>query len=295
MSICWSVLRHGLTIGLVALLVPSTPASAGKGDPWLVDGDYVNLRRAPTTSAEIKRQLSKGVEVIERARQGDWHQVEVESQGGVIGWVHNSLLRREVAVRPASLPTPKAPAALALRDAVVDKGASPDKASNPIIPADDDIIIKEMLNHVKRRQALPSEPKVKPRIGQSGREIIGPVPIRKPGDQSRVPTELVLASSDVKGLVDIEAMEIFRESVTYLNNRAWSVAGIKLFSEIEPIGGGVVQVKATEDWFEVPAIGQQSYLKTLLDRWSSAKDDGGPAGIMLVDADGDLLMHQTKP
>ncbi|MEM7045709.1 MAG: hypothetical protein AAF543_23095, partial [Pseudomonadota bacterium] len=78
-------------------------------------------------------------------------------------------------------------------------------------------------------------------------------------------------------------------------SRAWSVAGIKLFSEIEPIGGGVVQVKTTEDWFEVPKIGQTSYLNTLVDRWSSAKADGAPAGVMLVDPKGDLLMHQTKP
>ena len=151
-----------------------------------------------------------------------------------------------------------------------------------------------MLDHVKRRRKLPKEP-VAPKVGRSGREIISPVPIRKPGDQSRVPTELVLASSDVQDMIDLEAMEAFRDSVSYLNNRAWSVAGIKLFSEIEPVGGGVVQVKTTDDWFEVPTIGQESYLKTLLDRWSSAKDDGGPAGIMLVNAKGDLLMHQTKP
>jgi hypothetical protein len=147
---------------------------------------------------------------------------------------------------------------------------------------------------VNRRDLLPKDP-AEPRASHSGREIISPVPIRNPGDQSRVPTELVLASSPEIAGIDLEAMEQFRESVSYLNSRAWSVAGIKLFSEIEPIGGGVVQVRTTDDWFEVPKIGQASYLNTLVDRWSSAKADGTPAGVMLVDPKGDLLMHQTKP
>lgn len=261
---------------------------AEQGDPWRVSGDNVNLRRGPTTSAEIKLQLSNGAQVIERNQQGDWYQVEILKRDRLTGWIHKSLLRSDLAVEPASKPPSDYQPELVVRKAVVVK------PTPPFIAPDQDAIIQQMLDHVKRQRKLPKEP-VEPRVGQSGREIISPVPIRKPGDQSRVPTELVLASSDVQGMVDLEAMEDFRDSVSYLNNRAWSVAGIKLFSEIEPVGGGVVQVKTTEDWFEVPTIGQESYLKTLLDRWSSAKDDGRPAGIMLVDAKGDLLMHQTKP
>ncbi len=207
-----------------------------------------------------------------------------------VSWVGSmsSLLRRDFQVTPAAMPAGRDQPDLAVWQAVRAKPQA------PFIAPDEDAVIDEMLDYVKRRKKLPREP-VKPKVGQSGREIIGPVPIRNPGDQSRVPTELVLASGSLQDMVDPEAMETFRDSVSYLNNRAWSVAGIKLFSEIEPIGGGVVQVKTTDDWFEVPSIGQKSYLNTLLDRWSSAKADGGPAGIMLVDADGDLLMHQTKP
>ena len=187
-------------------------------------------------------------------------------------------------------PSPKSP--VAVRNAFKDRAVS---EPGPAIEAPDpEDVLEEMRGYVQRREQLPKDP-AEPRIGHSGREIISPVPIRNPGDQSRVPTELVLASSPEVAGIDVEAMEHFRDSVSYLNSRAWSVAGIKLFSEIEPIGGGVVQVKTTEDWFEVPTIGQTSYLNTLVDRWSSAKADGAPAGVMLVDPKGDLLMHQTKP
>ena len=274
--------------GFASLVVTTEAALAASAVSWIIAGDHVNLRRGPTTSAEIKRQLSDGQPVVEQRRQGVWFEVEVVGMNGLRGWVHQSLLREIAVVTPASRPDPTHEPYVAIR-----KAASV-KPKTPFVVPDEDVIIEQMLTHVKRRKKLPKEPK-KPSVGHSGREIIGPVPIRKPGDQSRVPTELVLASSGVLGNGDAEAMEAFRDSVSYLNNRAWSVAGIKLFSEIEPVGGGVVQVKTTDDWFEVPEIGQKSYLKTLLDRWSSARDDGGPAGIMLVDAKGDLLMHQTKP
>lgn len=285
---------------LTIITISADSVVAEPGDRWSVDGDNVNLRRGPGTGHEIKRQLRQSQEVIERKRDNEWRQVEVVGTDGLLGWVHQSLLSaakgvaktRTISTTPVEPldPEPKLP--LEIREAFLSKedpgSVSPEQLVDP------DVVLDEMRSYVKRRDKLPKDP-TPPKVGHSGREIISPVPIRNPGDQSRVPTELVLASSpDVVG-IDIDAMENFRESVSYLNSRAWDVAGIKLFSEIEPIGGGIVQVKTTDDWFDVPSIGQTSYLNTLVDRWSSAKADGAPAGVMLVDPKGDLLMHQTKP
>ena len=284
-------------------------AMAASGDRWSVAGDNVNLRRGPGTDHESKRQLRRGQDVVERGREGDWHHVEIPGVDGLLGWIHRSLLvsgSRDVKdnaatsspadvaanIASAKSPDPVPEALVELRKAVMEtNGVSEQSALGHVDP---DAVLQEMRSYVRRRDNLPKDP-VEPRATHSGREIISPVPIRKPGDQSRVPTELVLASSPEVAGVDIDAMEQFRDSVSYLNSRAWSVAGIKLFSEIEPVGGGVVQVKTTDDWFEVPKIGQTSYLNTLVDRWSSAKADGAPAGVMLVDPKGDLLMHQSKP
>lgn len=281
-------------------------ALAEPGDRWSIAGDNVNLRRGPGAGHEIKRQLSREQRVIERGREAEWRHVEVPGEEGLLGWVHRSLLavdpigpgKAPEATSSATAPDPEPRTPVAVRNAFQGKPSLED-IKNPITEpvaesAESDALLNEMSTYVKRRDKLPKDP-TPPRVGQSGREIISPVPIRNPGDQSRVPTELVLASSPEIAGIDIEAMEHFRDSVSYLNSRAWSVAGIKLFSEIEPVGGGIVQVKTTDDWFEVPKIGQTSYLNTLVDRWSSAKADGAPAGVMLVDPKGDLLMHQTKP
>jgi len=281
-------------------------AMAEPGDRWSIVGDNVNLRRGPGTGHEIKRQLSQSQDVIEHGRDDEWRHVEVVGTKGLLGWVHQSLLaaksgdaqRPVISVSPVSPPDPTPEMPLDVRKAFLGKeepGAEPPiEFVDPDELVDPDKVLDEMRSYVKRREKLPKDP-APPRVGQSGREIISPVPIRNPGDQSRVPTELVLASSPEVVGIDVDAMEDFRDSVSYLNSRAWSVAGIKLFSEIEPVGGGVVQVKTTKDWFDVPNIGQTSYLNTLVDRWSSAKADGAPAGVMLVDPKGDLLMHQTKP
>jgi hypothetical protein len=288
---------------IFGLLLPADSAAPAPGESWTIAGDNVNLRRGPGVGHEIKRQLNRGRRVIERGREGEWRHVELPGADGLLGWVHESLLEGgypEPAAASATSPdpsprrldpSPRAP--VALRQAFQEK--TPAKQPAPVKSfEDEEAILEQMRGYVNRREKLPKDPS-EPRVRHSGREILSPVPIRKPGDQSRVPTELVLASSPDAAGIDLEAMETFRDSVSYLNSRAWSVAGIKLFSEIEPVGGGVVQVKTTEDWYEVPKVGQTSYLNTLVDRWASAKADGGPAGVMLVDPKGDLLMHQTKP
>lgn len=296
-----------------------TPLSAGlavaePGDHWNIAGDNVNLRRGPGSGYEIKLQLSRPQHVIERGREADWRHVEVVGADDLFGWVHKSLLdvkrasHGKIEASPLSTTVPAPPAEMGSDHSpqtpvgvlnAFKTNTSFDDNNRPnlatiVETADPKGLLDEMSDYVKRRDKLPKDPST-PRIGQSGREIISPVPIRHPGDQSRVPTELVLASSPEVAGIDVEAMENFRDSVSYLNSRAWSVAGIKLFAEIEPVGGGVVQVTTTEDWFDVPKIGQTSYLNTLVDRWSTAKADGAPAGVMLVDPKGDLLMHQTKP
>ena len=295
-----------LTVMLISGMFSADSAVAASGDRWIIAGDNVNLRRGPGPGHEIKRQLNRNRNVVEHSRDGEWHHVEVVGTGGLLGWVHRSLLQRSDegagavpaalaspdAVSPPKLQDPSPRAPVKVRDAFKDKDVPLPEPALEV--ADPEAVLEQMRGYVKRREKLPKDPAT-PRVGHSGREIISPVPIRNPGDQSRIPTELVLASSNEVAGINLEAMEHFRDSVSYLNSRAWSVAGIKLFSEIEPIGGGVVQVKTTDDWFEVPKIGQTSYLNTLVDRWSSAKADGAPAGVMLVDPKGDLLMHQSKP
>jgi hypothetical protein len=94
--------------------------------------------------------------------------------------------------------------------------------------------------------------------------------------------------------IDPDSVQAFRGRLDYLNKRALMVAGIALFEDVRPVGGGVIQVSTTDAWSAMPPSGQQSYLNTLLDQWSAAKADGGPAGVVIVDPAGAVLMHKTK-
>ena len=90
-------------------------------------------------------------------------------------------------------------------------------------------------------------------------------------------------------------LERFRQSVDYLNSRALSVAGVGLFTTVETVGDGVVQVAATDAWSTIPPAGQQSYANTLLDRWAAARGHGGPISVQIVDPDGQVLLERTRP
>ena len=88
----------------------------------------------------------------------------------------------------------------------------------------------------------------------------------------------------------------FRDTVTYLNERALAIDGVDLFSEVKPAAPGVVQVVATEAWSSIPPAGRQSYANTLLDRWAAAKEGAGPVAVQIVDPNGEVVMEKkTEP
>ena len=89
------------------------------------------------------------------------------------------------------------------------------------------------------------------------------------------------------------AVKSFRETVAELNDRAVSVAGINLFSDVRSTGGGGVQVLATETWASVPEAGQSSYMNALFDRWQSMANGLGPLSLQIVDPNGQVMMERT--
>lgn len=94
---------------------------------------------------------------------------------------------------------------------------------------------------------------------------------------------------------ELVGVERFREAVTYLNGRAQEVAGVDLFTGVESAGGGTVRVVATDAWSTVPPAGRRSYLNTLFDRWSAARDGEEPVRVQIVDDGGDVVMERSEP
>jgi uncharacterized protein YraI len=118
-----------------------------------------------------------------------------------------------------------------------------------------------------------------------------PAPLRE--DATEPPTEAIApAAAPESGPVDLQR---FRDSVDYLNSRAQAVAGAGLFTEVEPLGGGAVQVGATEAFATLSPAGQRSYANTLLDRWAAASGRADQVTVQIVDDRGQVLMEESKP
>jgi hypothetical protein len=94
---------------------------------------------------------------------------------------------------------------------------------------------------------------------------------------------------------DLSELARFRETVSYLNERAVVLAGTDLFAEVKPGPEGAMQVIATEAWSSLPPAGRQSYANTLLDRWAATKASAGPAVLQIVDPSGEVVMEKTQP
>ena len=96
-------------------------------------------------------------------------------------------------------------------------------------------------------------------------------------------------------VVDAVDMQRFRDSVAYLNSRSMLVGGSELFTEVEPLGGGAVQVGASDGWASLPPAGQRSYASALLDRWSAATGRSEHVKVQIVDDGGRVILEESRP
>jgi hypothetical protein len=234
----------------------SGPALGAAGDVLAVIGDRVNVRSGPGTGRDVVMQVSRNQRLVEIARQGDWVHAEIAGTGAR-GWIHVSLVA-EGGERP--LPPAADPA--------------PADAGEPKPP--------RTLEDAGDAAAAEPEPgagaaATAPRSEQAGAPSTGAA--------AAPPPEAVEA-------VDLQR---FRDSVAYLNSRSKSVGGVDLFTEVEPLGGGVVQVGATDAWADLPPAGQRSYAQALIERWAAATGRSDQLAVRIVDQGGQVLLEQRKP
>jgi Bacterial SH3 domain len=87
----------------------------------------------------------------------------------------------------------------------------------------------------------------------------------------------------------------FRREVQYFNERAVAAAGVDLFTGVEPLGEGGVQVVTTEAWATMSQPGQQSYLNALFGRWQAAAGADQALRLEVIDSSGALMMEKSGP
>jgi Bacterial SH3 domain len=106
-----------------------------------------------------------------------------------------------------------------------------------------------------------------------------------------------IAATDALGTEELDASPLgrFRREVAYFNERAVAAAGVDLFTGVESLGEGGVQVVATEAWATMSQPGQQSYLNALFGRWQAAAGADQALRLEIVDPNGALMMETSGP
>jgi hypothetical protein len=260
------------SIAVATLLLCGGSAWAASGDPLIVTGNGVNVRVGPGLGEPVQMQVYEGQAVTELERVDGWVRVEVAGTGRA-GWIHQSLLAPLATGRtagpvpePAAAPTATPPAA-----PLPEPKASQPAAAEPAPEV---------------AQAAPQPEAIQPEAPQ----VAAPEP--RPEQAALAPLLVEPAAAPLAG--DLAGLAQFRESVSYLNSRAVAVGGVDLFTGVEPLGGGTVQVATTDAWATVPPAGQESYVNTLVDRWAAARGGEGPAQVQIVDPRGAVVMERAR-
>jgi len=266
------------SIAVASLLLLGGSAWAASGDPLIVTADGVNVRFGPGLNERVQLQVYEGQAATELERVGEWVRVEIAGTGRA-GWIHQSLL--------APLPVGQAARA----------EAEP-TAEAPAVPPDAPLTAPEVSRPAPLPEAAPPR-EAPPEAAQAARSeplvppVAAPAPEPRPDRAALEPLQVEPAAAPLAG--DLAGLAQFRESVTYLNSRAVAVGGVDLFTGVEPLGGGTVQVATTDAWTTVPPAGQESYVNTLVDRWAAARGGEGAARVQIVDPSGSVVMERTRP
>jgi hypothetical protein len=263
-----------MAFALACSLLLSGPALGAAGDVLTVIGDRVNVRSGPGTDRDVTMQVSRNQRLVEIERAGDWVHAEI-SGTGADGWIHGSL---------AAPPNAEPLVPPAARQGLSDEATTPPSAeagpavtgeSPPLEPLEDatDAAAAEP-EAPAGAAAEPGTPRATAGVESSGTEAMAPG-----------------AAAEIAA-VDLQR---FRDSVAYLNSRSKVIAGADLFTEVEPLGGGAVQVGATDAWANVPPAGQRSYANALLERWAAATGRADQLTVQIVDQGGQVLTEASKP
>jgi hypothetical protein len=105
-------------------------------------------------------------------------------------------------------------------------------------------------------------------------------------------TELSMAGPTEPPLAE-SGIELFNANLQLLNELELSAGGSDLFSGVESAKGSEVHVGTTAAWDKLPSVGQDAYVKTLLNYWVSARGGKGPAVVRLVNSSGQVLVEKS--
>ncbi len=250
-----AVIAATLAVFLGSAIWPIDRANAAQGDRLSVSRENVNVRSGPSTNAEILLTINAGETIVEIAEKGEWFFVEFPNLNQR-GWIYGPLLDA-----PGTVPAKPAPATTAA-------------AAQPTAPTPE--------------PAPTTTPTDNAAIANNENLSTAPVAANEPA-AAEVPKQL----TEVAEGEEPAAVKSFRETVVELNERAVSVAGINLFTDVRSTGGGGVQVLATETWTSVPQAGQSSYMNALFERWQSMASGLGPLTLQILDPTGNVVMQRS--
>jgi hypothetical protein len=95
-------------------------------------------------------------------------------------------------------------------------------------------------------------------------------------------------------LIEDGRFDRFKTSVESLNERVRRAAGVDVFSNVEDLGDGTVELTATEAWLAAPEAARRANLDTLFRLWDSVHRPNESIVGRIVEHDGRVAMEKRR-
>jgi hypothetical protein len=97
-----------------------------------------------------------------------------------------------------------------------------------------------------------------------------------------------------EAVTDDEKLARFRTMVDHVNERVRRAVGVDVFAKVEDLGGGAVELTATDAWRAAPEAARRANLKALSRYWGTVHEPDVPIVVRIVSDRGEVMMEERR-
>ena len=283
-----------------------------------------NVRAGPALGSPVITWVYGGRPLPVLERSNDW--VRVGLDGGQAGWIYGALVAtagaRGARAGTPEAPPPEASGPAAIAPEEVRPAAEPTTAAlgpEPVRPTTIEIETVpapapgrsdarlEILATIDDPHEQPS--RTTPGVGrlERGRGTTEPEraegraeaamtapPATAPSPEGRAPDGGVVGVRAERVGLNDEKLYRFRTMVDRVNERVRRAVGVDVFAKVEDLGGGAVELTATDAWRAAPEAARRANLEALSHYWGAVHEPDVPTVVRIVDDRGEVMMEERR-
>ena len=132
-----------------------------------------------------------------------------------------------------------------------------------------------------------------PERTEGGAEAMTAPPAAASSPEGKAPDGVVRVRAK-KVVLNDEKLYRFRTMVDQVNERVRRAVGVDVFARVEDLGGGAVELTATDAWRAAPEAARRANLEALSRYWGTVHEPDVPIVVRIVSDRGEVMMEERR-